>query len=121
MIALYSLKSMQITNILHNKIIHTKHLQSYHNRYSYYSFSVCYCSKNYMSDLTRQLDADCTTKCSGDNSSSCGGAPNFVSSYITDKSSKSTLFVLCFLILIHNRYQNQCIFCNLKRHVEFKI
>lgn len=36
----------------------------------------------------RQLDYECSIKCSGDSSASCGGPPNLVSSYITDSSSK---------------------------------
>lgn len=52
-------------------------------------FSTCYCSKNYISILMKQFDSDCTIKCAGDNEASCGGSPNFVSSYITDSSSES--------------------------------
>jgi len=55
--------------------------------YLFNFFSTCYCSKNYISRLMRQLDFECSKKCSGDNSTSCGGAPNLVSSYITDSSS----------------------------------
>lgn len=36
----------------------------------------------------KQFDSDCTIKCIGDKAASCGGSPNFVSSYITDNSSK---------------------------------
>lgn len=35
----------------------------------------------------RQIDSECSAKCSGDSSASCGGAQNLVSSYITDSSS----------------------------------
>ncbi|VVC39997.1 Hypothetical protein CINCED_3A002549 [Cinara cedri] len=52
----------------------------------------CYCSKNYISKLMRQFDHECTIKCAGDQSASCGGSPNLVSSYITD-SSKSSNFI----------------------------
>lgn len=38
----------------------------------------------------KQADSDCMIKCTGDKSASCGGSPNFVSSYITDSSSKLT-------------------------------
>lgn len=37
----------------------------------------------------KQFDSDCTIKCPGDNSATCGGLPNYVSSYLTDGSSKS--------------------------------
>jgi len=47
-----------------------------------------------MSSLMKQADSDCTIKCTGDTSASCGGTPNFVSSYITDNSSKLTLYYL---------------------------
>lgn len=49
----------------------------------------CHCSKNYISRLMRQLDYECSIKCSGDSSASCGGPPNLVSSYITDSSKAS--------------------------------
>ncbi|KAL4131837.1 hypothetical protein QTP88_009086 [Uroleucon formosanum] len=52
-------------------------------------YDTCYCSKNYISRLMRQLDFECSKKCSGDSSSSCGGSPNLVSSYITDSSKAS--------------------------------
>ncbi|XP_026809559.1 uncharacterized protein LOC113551491 [Rhopalosiphum maidis] len=45
----------------------------------------CYCSKNYISRLMKQFDNECTIKCTGDESASCGGK-NLVSSYITDSS-----------------------------------
>ncbi|XP_060850898.1 uncharacterized protein LOC132929522 [Rhopalosiphum padi] len=48
--------------------------------------NTCHCSKNYISRLMRQLDFECSIKCSGDTSASCGGPPNLVSSYTTDKS-----------------------------------
>lgn len=35
----------------------------------------------------RQFDHECTIKCAGDQTASCGGAPNLVSSYITDSTS----------------------------------
>jgi len=41
----------------------------------------------------KQFDHVCDIKCTGDNSASCGGMPNLVSSYITDISSKLNLFV----------------------------
>lgn len=40
----------------------------------------------------KQFDHECNIKCTGDNSASCGGKPNLVSSYITDRSSKLDLF-----------------------------
>ncbi|CAH1711664.1 unnamed protein product [Aphis gossypii] len=46
----------------------------------------CYCSKNYISRLMKQFDYECTIKCTGDDSASCGGKPNLVSSYSTDSS-----------------------------------
>eukprot|EP00102_Acyrthosiphon_pisum_P012999 XP_008182377.1 PREDICTED: uncharacterized protein LOC100165182 [Acyrthosiphon pisum] len=46
----------------------------------------CYCSKNYISRLMKQFDNECTIKCTGDESASCGGKPNLVSSYTTDSS-----------------------------------
>lgn len=52
-------------------------------------FSTCYCSKNYISKLMKQFDNECTIKCKGDELTLCGGAPNLVSAYITDSSSKS--------------------------------
>lgn len=57
-------------------------------RYVIMFYSTCYCNKNYVSSLMQEFDGDCTIKCKGDNSTSCGGKPNFVSSYITDDSSK---------------------------------
>lgn len=35
----------------------------------------------------KELDGYCTIKCTGDDSASCGGIPNLVSSYTTDISS----------------------------------
>ncbi|XP_022166764.1 uncharacterized protein LOC111031217 [Myzus persicae] len=46
----------------------------------------CYCSKNYISRLMKQFDNECTIKCTGDDTASCGGKPNLVSSYTTDSS-----------------------------------
>lgn len=57
-------------------------------RYVIMFCSTCYCNKNYISSLMQQFDDDCTIKCKGDDSGSCGGKPNFVSSYIADDSSK---------------------------------
>lgn len=53
-----------------------------------YFFSTCYCNKNYVSNLMKELDSDCSVKCIGDDSTSCGGPQNLVSSYTTDTSSK---------------------------------
>ncbi|XP_025423118.1 uncharacterized protein LOC112692604 isoform X2 [Sipha flava] len=44
----------------------------------------CYCSKHYISRLMKEFDHVCTKKCAGDNQATCGGTPNFVSSYTTD-------------------------------------
>lgn len=55
--------------------------------YFFFLFSTCYCSKNYISRLMKQFDHECTIKCAGDNTASCGGTPNLVSLYITDSSS----------------------------------
>lgn len=48
----------------------------------------CYCSKNYVSRLMKQFDHECTIKCTGNESESCGGPSDLVSSYIADISSK---------------------------------
>jgi len=99
-------------------------------KYTYFSFfSVCYCSKNYMSSLMKEVDNDCTIKCAGDNSSSCGGNPNFVSLYITDSSSKLTLYnntvdVWLFIIVTRTnitQYSFQKMFIQITYHVKFKI
>lgn len=39
----------------------------------------------------KQPDSDCTLKCTGDNTAICGGSHSYMSSYITDDSSKSKL------------------------------
>lgn len=57
-------------------------------RYVHMFFSTCYCNKNYVSSLMQQFDSDCNIKCKGDDSTSCGGKSDFVSSYIADDSSK---------------------------------
>lgn len=36
----------------------------------------------------KQFDNECMIKCTGDDSASCGGKSNLVSSYTTDNSSK---------------------------------
>lgn len=36
----------------------------------------------------KQFDHECTIKCTGDESQTCGGSPNLVSSYIVDSLSK---------------------------------
>lgn len=46
----------------------------------------------------KEFDNDCTTKCKGDDSASCGGSPNLVSSYTTDISSKSQLLIFYYSI-----------------------
>lgn len=44
----------------------------------------------------KQFDHECTIKCTGDETESCGGPSNLVSSYIADSSSKyDRLFQIC--------------------------
>jgi len=59
-----------------------------------------------MSSLMKQFDSDCTIKCSGDASASCGGTPNFVSSYITDSSSelKPVIYFKTLNIFYYKKY-----------------
>lgn len=57
-------------------------------------FSTCYCSNDYISILMKQRDTDCTTKCTGDNMSLCGGPQNYVSFYLTDETSKSDFLIV---------------------------
>lgn len=72
---------------IYNLVNTINFITEWSNSYLFF-FSVCYCSKNYISRLMKQFDQECTKKCSGDNASSCGGVPNLVSFYITDSSSK---------------------------------
>lgn len=55
----------------------------------YYFSSVCFCSVVYIPRQMKQYDVECSINCSGDNTASCGGVPNYVSSYLTDNSSKA--------------------------------
>lgn len=48
----------------------------------------------------KQFNNECSIKCAGDNTASCGGKPNLVSLYITDSSSKST-FLICFIFFFN--------------------